>query len=109
MYTHDLQGASLKARKTTNYVGANGRVDNAKTLAAMLQENTPDATCWSIPGTICTWYMAADILLLNSCDVYVSLEVVITELSSRMTKRYGHWVCWMSMGAKRREFVRVLQ
>ena len=30
-------------------VGANWRLENAKSPAAVLQENNPDATCMSIP------------------------------------------------------------
>ena len=33
-------------------VRANWRVDNANSPAAMLQENSSDATCMSIPGTV---------------------------------------------------------
>ena len=48
-------------------VGELRRLDNAKSLAAMLQENQPRGHMHEYTG--CTWYLA-----LSTCDVYVCLE-----------------------------------
>ena len=76
-------------------VGANWRLDNAKSTAATLQENNPDGTCMMSTPSIC-------LASCCTCDViYVSLEACDDRaVVSRMTNRHGHWVCWMSMGGK---------
>ena len=55
-------------------VGANWRHENAKSPAAMLQENNPDATCMSIPRMY---------LVSCTCEVYIFVSKrVTTELLS---------------------------
>ena len=69
-------------------MSANWRLENAKSPAAMLQENNPDATRMSIPR-ICTWYLA----VFAMC-VYVCLEACdYGAFVNRITNRHGHWVC----------------
>ena len=78
-------------------VGANWRLENAKSLAAMLQENNPDSTWISL--TIPRMYLISCSCI---CDVYMYMPVSknCRGFVSRMTKRHRHWVCWMSMGGK---------
>ena len=97
---------SLRKENITNYakrtrgprliVGANWRLDNANSPAAMLQKNSPDATWMTTP-------YVPGILLLLTCHVPVCLESLCLQSFrlSRITNRPRQWVCWMSMGAKR--------
>ena len=77
-------------------LGASWRPENAKSPAAMLQENNPDATCMSIPPI----YVPG--ILLYFCDVCTPMSVSKLDrtLVSRMTNGHGHWVCWMPMRGK---------
>ena len=50
-------------------VGAKWRLDNAKSLAAMLQERSPDAACMIIPCVLGILFFRI------TCDVHVCLEV----------------------------------
>ena len=72
-------------------VGATWRLDNAKSSAAMLQENSPDATCMGIS------YALGVLLQILAMNISVS-KLVTTELLClcRMTNRHGH--CWVRAG-----------
>ena len=83
-------------------VDAKWRPDNAKSPAAVLQENNPDATCMmSIPRM---YYLVS---CSCTCDVSIynmSVSKLVTtsrtELVSRMKNRHGRWVCWVSIDGK---------
>ena len=83
-------------------ISANWRLENAKSPAAMLQENNPNATRVSIPRMHLVSCCICDVYLyvcLEACGCRAFVAI------NRMTNRHGHWVCWtcacwMSMGGK---------
>ena len=56
-------------------IGANWQLENAKSPAATLQENNPDATCMSILNRVCSWY-----LVVLAMYVYIRIYVYISKL-----------------------------
>ena len=76
-------------------VSADWRLENAKSPAAMLQENNPHRRQtheYTAYYTVCTWYLvfAMHTCLSRSLCDYSELSFV-----ARMTNRHGHidWVC----------------
>ena len=68
-----------------------GDFDDDKSPAALLQENSPDATCMSIPyapGRFAMFMYASKLVTASVTDFFF-----YPSSYRRVTNRHGHWLC----------------
>ena len=116
LYIRYLQGASLRGRHTPATLAQEGkivwsgkeamivseswRLENTRSPATVLQENSPAAARMSIYRA-CTRYFVVFAMYTYACLEACDYRAFVAS----MTNRHGHWVCWiitcwMSMGGK---------
>ena len=78
-------------------IGANWRLENAKSPAGVLPGKQPGATCMNeyTAYLVCTWYLVPAMYKVPGIGLSRVSKLVTTALLSlmnRITNRRGHWV-----------------